>query len=591
MGRSDQSDIQRQRVFYRSILFISLLIAVQTIVGVFGAYELSKGAQFHQFNHLHISYDLKFRNHLDAAQPPLTPDTLNLLEQDVQNIKDQPLACLRTAAWYDRLFLQLIGTAEAIELCKYDIEIANRALSALSYAKTNEQSHYQLLALLYWAASKFHDTSEQFELLVKKTVNSMYIAVLVVLLSSGLLALALGGSLLVSLTRCFREAEDLRITANSANNTKSQFLANMSHEIRTPLNGIIGNLELAEDIISSEEAAEYVAIAARSADNLLCIINDILDIAKIEAGKLTVESIEFNVSNLVDDVTLLYQAHAVQKGVTLTTKCTLTHPVRMGDPTRIRQILTNLVNNAIKFTGNGGTVTIEAKELPETINFIVSDTGIGIPPEKQRSVFLSFEQADVTTTRKYGGTGLGLTIVSRLVSLMHGEIKLQSEIGKGSQFSVKIPLTKQLYSAPDCDDTTADLIDNGKLHILVVDDILTNLFVVRKLLERMGHSVVTASNGQEAIQIYSTSQEPFHVVLMDIQMPILDGVEATTKLKSQYGSSLAPIIALTAHAMSTDREKYLSAGMDGYLTKPIRSAALRTCLIQALQAKSTHIKQ
>ncbi|MEO1231289.1 MAG: ATP-binding protein, partial [Myxococcota bacterium] len=411
VGHAAGEERRRQARFRRNAKWVLLLIALQTGVGLFGAYELEKGAAFHRFNHLHVSYAMIFQQQLEALVPPVSSSQRHDLERWVTRIRDQPVACLETAAWYDRIFIRLMGTGRALDLCRVDIEVADEALASLAAARGAQTDDAELLAQLERAAQRFHAHSEEFGPLIRDTVQVMYRTVLLVELLNGGVMLLLGWSLLRGLRRAFDQQEDLRRAADSANATKSRFLANMSHEIRTPLNGILGNLELASGLVRNPEVAEHLSIADRSAQSLLSIIDDVLDIAKIEADKLTLEAIPFDVGTLTKDVERLYRARAQAGALTLEVKGGLETPYRVGDPTRVRQVLSNLVSNALKFTPAGGRIFIEVREDGDRLDLIVADTGAGIPPEKQAAVFRSFEQADTSTTRQFGGSGLGLAIV------------------------------------------------------------------------------------------------------------------------------------------------------------------------------------
>jgi PAS domain S-box-containing protein len=365
-------------------------------------------------------------------------------------------------------------------------------------------------------------------------------------------------------------------TAEDASRTKTEFLANMSHEIRTPLNGVLGMLQLVQTTPLNDEQREYVAIGIRSAHSLLRILADILDLSRIEAGKLEIVDEEFALDEVVTPVLEAFVGEMTDRDVDLRWKPDPRLSERfVGDPVRLRQILYNLVGNAVKFTPEG-SVGLEVYPLPvmapdgrQHVHFVVEDTGIGIADEALERIFESFTQADSSTTRKYGGTGLGLGMVKRLVGLMGGTTQVVSEPGRGTQMHFTIPLRPVRHPAEaEAAGPAASL--TGRIRVLLVEDDPVNSYAAALLLRKHGMEVETADNGAEALN--RLAEKTFDFVLMDVQMPVMSGLEATRRIRTDPAFERVrdiPVIALTAHAMSGDRERFLEAGMSGYLPKPV----------------------
>lgn len=387
------------------------------------------------------------------------------------------------------------------------------------------------------------------------------------------------------LRRVNEELRRAKEAAEEASRLKSQFLANMSHDLRTPMNGVIGMTALALSTELNDEQRDYLTTVQNAAESLLCLLNDILDFSKIEAGKLTLEAIPFDLREVVEQTIKSLHVEAARKELALNWRVDPEIPARLvGDPVRFRQILTNLVSNAVKFTERGRVdvaVELEAASGGEfTVRVAVRDTGIGIPPDKLETIFQPFTQADGSTTRRFGGTGLGLSISSRLAELMGGRIWVESEVGKGSTFWVTLCFAAAPADGASFSEAPAEAGRSAprSLRILVAEDNPINQKVVAKMLERDGHRVIVASDGRQALEL--AAREPFDLILMDVQMPGLSGLEVTRRIREQEsaGGDHVPIIALTASAMKGDRERCLEAGMDDYLTKPISPAALREAI-------------
>ncbi|MCF8368270.1 MAG: response regulator [Bacteroidales bacterium] len=374
--------------------------------------------------------------------------------------------------------------------------------------------------------------------------------------------------------------------AEKANNAKSEFLANMSHEIRTPLNGIIAMAELVLFGDMNDEGRKRVNAIKQSGESLLDIINEILDISKIEAGKIELEKITFSLSDIVGQVKQTLSGKAEMKGLDFSVSEDPDIPDSLiGDPTKIRQILLNLLGNAIKFTKQGKIslyVEILSNKGNEIhLNFKVSDTGIGIDPNKISDLFQSFTQADSSTTRQYGGTGLGLAISKNYADMMGGEIQVESELGKGSTFWFSIPLQ---INTIDCSSLNGEnyaenithlensnFEQNKNISILVVEDQPINMDIIVGLLSLRKYYIETASDGLEAVEMVKNNR--YDMIFMDIQMPEMDGLEATKLIRQMEAgkSYYTPIIAMTAHAMKGYKDQFLGSGMDDYVEKPINS--------------------
>jgi signal transduction histidine kinase/CheY-like chemotaxis protein len=378
------------------------------------------------------------------------------------------------------------------------------------------------------------------------------------------------------------DLQKAKLQAEQLADSKAEFLANMSHEIRTPMNGILGMVQLLKDSKLSPKQKEMIDTVKNCGDSLLTILNDILDLSKVESGKMELEVANFNINQCVKEATLIHSQKARAKNITLiVNELPSDEAWYLGDVTRIRQILSNFLSNAIKFTKKGEVkVEIEVCEkldVGDLLRISVIDTGIGIAEHKIDKLFKVFSQADSSTTREYGGTGLGLSISKNLAEAMNGGVGVSSKEGEGSCFYVELPLRKGQVLGPSDEyeqtEPVSSLLSEEYPHkILLVEDNSINQKLAKLILKKLGYTCDTASNGVEALESLKSIEEKgfnYSLIFMDLQMPVMDGLTCTAEIKKHYGENHPPIVAMTANAFKEDREKCQKAGMVDFIAKPI----------------------
>lgn len=400
-------------------------------------------------------------------------------------------------------------------------------------------------------------------------------------------AIGLQKTLMAELQETIENLKRARDEATAASLAKSTFLSVMSHEIRTPLNGILGMTQVMIRDTSDEQSLSRLDIVQQSGEGLLAILNDLLDLSRIEAGKIELESIPFDMSEVLGGAYSAFTALANKKGLSLRLDIEAIQGRYIGDPTRIRQIVYNLLSNALKFT-EAGSVEIRARSIEGGLEIVVADTGIGIAPDQLSEIFREFNQADTSINRRFGGTGLGLSIARDLATLMGGSIMVESRLGEGSRFTVRLQVVRTgdpERATEPVEDAQPATISLGSLRVLAAEDNDVNQLVLRTILEQFGVTATVVKNGSEAVDAWAG--QPWDVILMDIQMPVMGGVEATRLIRKQETETQrkpTPIIAVTANNMTHQLPEYEAAGFSGLIAKPIQVGLLMETLLDMVAA-------
>ena len=561
--------------------YMNAIVLIVAVISILAAAEIANGARLHQLNFQHTQ-DRHLLMDVMSGIGQANHTTNGAVRRILHNLHGQSAQCARGVNSVEDTLARAISSLSVRSICQENATIASRAIAAYDQYSTSNISPETFSAHISAANSQFSKNAALLEEAVAASIIVVLLTTATLITSIAFMTIAIGWRISDLVSQQYRQATDVGVELSQRNellehmsDMKSEFLANMSHEIRTPLNGMLGIAQIMRQEETDPSRIKNIEIMLSSGNSLLDIVDDVLDISKIEAGRMELDLQAFSLSSLVDQVKNTFEAVAAQKGLSLEIDI---HPSASGyfegDPIRLRQVLTNLVGNAIKFTDQG-RVQIRVRKLRNgMLRFCVLDTGLGIAKEQLPLVFSRFQQADTSSTRVHGGTGLGLSISTEFVKLMNGDYGAKSKLGLGSLFWFAVPLlsvVKRTEMEPMAlaDSTHSPEDTRAPLRVLISEDNPVNRMVAEAAMRKAGFEPTLSENGAEAIERLDCGD--FDIVLMDIQMPVMAGdVAIRTIRKSDKPYSTIPIIALTANVMKGAEEYYKQIGADDYVSKPIK---------------------